>query len=127
MGAARNYETRDFPLRTVLIGSFGLVFIMLFFAVLMWWLMLHFAQREMRASQPAHPLAKVEGPQLPPEPRLQANPRQDLLALRAWENEVLTSYGWVDREKGIVRIPIERAMDLIARRGLPARRGAEHK
>jgi hypothetical protein len=37
----------------------------------------------------------------------------------------LSSYGWVDREAGIVRIPIDRAMDLLAERGLPARAGPD--
>jgi len=38
--------------------------------------------------------------------------------LRA-QNEQLASYGWVDREKGLVRIPIELAKDLVVQRGLP--------
>ena len=40
--------------------------------------------------------------------------------MNARENQILTSYGWVDRKAGTVRIPIERAMDLIAHRGLAA-------
>jgi hypothetical protein len=67
----------------------------------------------------AHPLAKPE--QLPPFPRLQARPENDLSAMRAREDSILYTYGWVDRQKGIVRIPIGRAMDLLAARGLPAR------
>ena len=38
----------------------------------------------------------------------------------ARENAILGSYGWLDRKAGTVRIPIDRAMDLIAHRGLPA-------
>ena len=41
--------------------------------------------------------------------------------IRAAEDQILNSYGWVDRSKGIVRIPIDRAIDLLAKRGLPAR------
>ena len=48
--------------------------------------------------------------QLPPEPRLQNHPREDLLALRRAEDAVLNSYGWVDRTAGIVRIPIDQAI-----------------
>jgi len=44
-----------------------------------------------------------------------------LKQLRATEDAILTTYGWVDREKGIVRIPIDRAIDLLATRGLPTR------
>jgi len=35
------------------------------------------------------------------------------------ENEVLGSYDWVDQKNGVVRIPIDKAMDLLAQRGLP--------
>lgn len=52
----------------------------------------------------------------PPQPRLQRLPTRELETLRAEERAVLESYGWVDRDEGIVRIPIERAMELIAER-----------
>jgi hypothetical protein len=59
-----------------------------------------------------------------PAPELQIAPAQDMERFRAAEQETLTSYGWVDRQAGIARIPIERAMELIAERGLPAAPGA---
>jgi DNA-binding GntR family transcriptional regulator len=39
----------------------------------------------------------------------------------AAETAILHSYGWVDRDAGIVRIPIERAIEILAERGLPTR------
>jgi hypothetical protein len=48
-------------------------------------------------------------------------PGQELKATRAAEDLMLKSYAWVDKDKGIVRIPIQRAIDLLAQRGLPAR------
>lgn len=61
-----------------------------------------------------------EGAQkLPPEPRLQPSPTADLQTLRARENDLLTHYRWIDRSKGIVGIPIDRAIQLIAQRGIP--------
>ena len=56
-----------------------------------------------------------------PAPRLQVAPEADLAALRAREDTVLQHYGWIDKQAGVVRLPIERAMDLIAQRGLPYR------
>jgi len=56
-----------------------------------------------------------------PEPRLQLAPREDLAALRTREDAELNSYGWVDKTSGVVRIPIDRAMDLVLERGLPVR------
>jgi hypothetical protein len=55
---------------------------------------------------------------LPPQPRLQVRPKADLDVLRAMERERLISFGWVDRDRKIVRIPIERAMGLLSQRGL---------
>ncbi len=60
-----------------------------------------------------------------PEPRLEPIIGQTLAEVRKHENEVLGSYGWVDRSGGVVRIPIERALELVAREGLPARAGAQ--
>lgn len=50
---------------------------------------------------------------LPPEPRLQAAPREDLAELRRRQSRLLESYGWSDRGRGLVRVPIERAMELL--------------
>jgi hypothetical protein len=52
-----------------------------------------------------------------PEPRLQVVPRADLIALESQQRARLSSYGWVDREKGIARIPIEEAMRAVVERG----------
>jgi hypothetical protein len=54
-----------------------------------------------------------------PDPQLQKTPIPDLKAVRAAEDQVLNSYGWVDQQKGVVRIPIEEAMDLVVKKGLP--------
>ncbi len=53
---------------------------------------------------------------LPPEPRLEIDPRANLARQRAEEDAVLTTYGWVDKPAGVVRIPIERAMALMVER-----------
>ena len=63
----------------------------------------------------------VSAIQLPPEPRLEKTPTLDLKAFRAEEDRVLNSYGWIDRQKGVVRVPIDRAIDLLAQHGLPSR------
>ena len=55
-----------------------------------------------------------------PTPRLQPDDGNlDTADLHAREDLLLDHYSWVDRSKGTVRIPIERAMELIAQRGLP--------
>jgi hypothetical protein len=41
--------------------------------------------------------------------------------MRQDEDQILGSYGWIDRQKGIVRLPIARAIDLLSQRGLPGK------
>lgn len=48
----------------------------------------------------------------------------DWKSIDAQSHEHLDGYGWIDQEHGVVRIPIQRAMDLVAAQGLPARPGA---
>jgi len=56
-----------------------------------------------------------------PNPRLETDERNQLNQIRTREDDLLDSYGWVDEQAGTVRIPIERAMDLLVQRGLPVR------
>jgi hypothetical protein len=56
-----------------------------------------------------------------PAPQLQTNPAIDLEKFQTAEERTLDSYGWVDKPAGVIRIPIERAIDLIVQRGLPTR------
>jgi hypothetical protein len=56
-----------------------------------------------------------------PAPQLETNERGQLDQVRINEENTLSTYGWVDQPAGTVRIPIDRAMDLIVQRGLPVR------
>jgi hypothetical protein len=60
-----------------------------------------------------------------PSPRLEEDERGQLDGIRLQQDDELYSYGWVDEKAGAVHIPIERAMDLLAQRGLPVRSQAE--
>ena len=82
------------------------------------WLYLHtLRQEQQRAEQNVSPLANLRP--LPPAPRLQEAPAEDYQRLREAEETVLNTYGWVDRDKGVVRLPIERAMELLIERSEP--------
>jgi hypothetical protein len=61
----------------------------------------------------------------PPPPRLQTYPFQDIKELRQQNRPLVGTYQWIDRSAGTVRIPVERAMDLLAERGLPYRKGGQ--
>jgi hypothetical protein len=114
------HETRD-----ARVGMIGLAFVGLAVSTIASLLIVYvvlrtFTMIDVKASTPASPLAASEGRRAPPEPRLQIAPRDDLRRLHAREDALLHGYGWVNRDAGVARIPIERAMDLLAERGLPA-------
>jgi hypothetical protein len=111
----------DVNIRAILGFGAGLIVLAIAIHLVVWLLFQYFSGREAVRVAPAYPLAIGEANRQPPEPRLQTNPRDDLRALRAHEDELLNTYGWVDKPAGIVRIPIEEAMKIIAQRGLPAR------
>ena len=122
------HETSDVNIRAILGFGFGLIVtaIVIHFAV--WLLFIFFVSRDAPGA-PAFPLAAGQENRVPPEPRLQPappdwkTPRQDMSDLRKHEDDILDNYGWVDRNGGVVRIPIGEAMRLAVERGLPARQG----
>ena len=113
---AHAHEETDVVLRPVVIAGIGLLVLLVITCVAMFGLFHVLQREEARLSPPANPLAAAEGPRLPPEPRLQAHPIKDLEELRKAETELLTTYGWVDKSAGTVRIPVARAMELLAQR-----------
>ncbi len=118
--SAPGYETRDLSLRVVLLFGLVLGIMTVLVLFLMGTLFDYFAWQRTQSEHPPSPLAEIRPP-MPPEPRLQVNPAQDLQKLRAREETLLHRYEWIDREAQIVRIPIDRAMDLLVERGLPSR------
>ncbi len=60
-----------------------------------------------------------------PQPHLETDERREIKDFREQEEQTLNSYGWVDQQAGVVRIPIDRAMQLMVQRGLPVRAQAE--
>jgi hypothetical protein len=114
------YETKDISLRLVVIFLAGLAILIAISLLVLWGMYTFLANRQASRMVPLPPLAES---QQPPEPRLQPAPSQELKHLRAEEEAVLNSYGWINKEAGVVRIPIERAMELTLERGLPTRPG----
>jgi len=78
--------------------------------------------RDANTAAMKYPLA-VGQKKEPPVPNLQKQPFKDLYMLRQNEAEMLGSYGWVDKDGGVTRIPIDRAIDVMLERGFPARTG----
>jgi hypothetical protein len=118
---AVHHEHSDVNIRAIL--GFGAVLVVAAAVIhlLTFVLFRYFESREGRRVTPEYPLAAAQAGRVPPEPRLQTDPREDLRVLREKEDALLGSYGWVDKNAGVVRIPIDEAIKLTLERGLPSR------
>ena len=87
---------------------------------LMWGLFAFLDKRHDANDIARSPLAAPQGQQ-PPLPNLLTDEPANLLQYKKSEDTALSSYGWIDKEAGTVRLPIERAKELLLQRGLPAR------
>lgn len=111
--------------RGVAVGAGVIAAMTLFAMVAMVWVFDLFAKKESRNQPPPATWAQRASGQLPPEPRLQADPTKDLAAFVAAEEARLSAYAWADESAGIARIPIGRAMEILVQRGLPARAASQ--
>lgn len=82
----------------------------------------HFFVQHQPLGPPASPFEDVRT--VPPEPRLQVSAPLDLKRYRDDQEKTLQGYGWVDSQGGVVRIPIDRAMDLLLQKGYPVSGGS---
>ena len=115
--AGQGYEHRDTRVKLLawlLAALLAATFVVL---LLMKGLFGYLASREDRQQPAPSTLAGIRSG-VPPEPRLQNTPFDELRRMRAEEDATLTSYGWVDRQAGIVRIPIEQALEIASRGGV---------
>jgi hypothetical protein len=125
MASPVHHETSDVDVAAVFGFGLGLTISAVVISVIVWGLFVYFSGRAVRRGATGDRRTATQETRLPPEPRLQTNPRGDLGALRDAEDRALTTYGWVDRNTGVVRIPIEQALKLTAERGLPSRAAKE--
>jgi hypothetical protein len=123
-----SHERSDVSIAAILIFAVALLVSAVIIHLLIWWLLGHFAARAARSGRPLPAMtAHTTGEPVPPEPRLQVSPAQELQEMRAAEDAILNTYGWADQQAGVVRIPIDRALQILAQRGLPLQPQAENK
>jgi len=102
----------------------------------MWALFAFLAHRADSLDKPLPGTMANERQTVPPEPRLSGvvltkdgkvdyahptYPRVELKELKDDEDAILNNYGWVDPANGVVRIPIDQAIDIVAKKGLPSK------
>jgi hypothetical protein len=127
-----SFEHRDLSAATLFYFFVSLAVFVLVSSFILKGFFAYLDHREKAAEQPVNPLVKNVpedtrhvAPGYPetafPSPRLEEDERGQLNGILMKEDDILYSYGWVDEKAGVVRIPIDRAMDLLVQRGLPVR------
>jgi hypothetical protein len=126
--AGSGYEREDLSAAGVLGFLVGLAITLGLIHLVLWGMYRYLDNYQARSAPRLSPLQNVH-PDQPdrraveqfPLPRLQADPVADMNKFRAQEDAVLSSSGPSVAQSGASRIPIERAMDILAERGLPTR------
>jgi hypothetical protein len=118
------YERRDLSPRSIALFGAALAIVIVLSAGIVTLFQLYAGSRYARRQAPRPPLAVTREAT---EPRLQVNAPNELRTMREAEERTLNSYGWVVPQTETVRIPIERAIEILARKGLPAREETKGK
>jgi hypothetical protein len=117
---AAGHETRDAGVLPIVLTGAGLAVAVAIVGLLVYGIFQYLG---------AHPATSIrsnpmsaEDSQIPPAPRIEEHPAIEIQQLHSQEDQILSTYGWADKKAGVVRIPIERAMELQLERGFPTRK-----
>ena len=102
------HESRDADIRPILLTGIGLAFCVVVVGLIVYGTFRYLATHPGTSVQP-NPMAIFDS-QIPPPPRIEEHPAIEIQQLHAQEDQTLSTYGWIDKKKGLVRIPLDRAM-----------------
>lgn len=116
-GGPLDHELDFRGIRNFVIGLAVVIVVVLGLA----WGLVTFVKGSLVKKDPPPPaLAEARETRVPPGPNLQRNPSADMASFRAAEDRDLATWAWVDKNKGVARVPALRAMEIVLSRGLPA-------
>jgi hypothetical protein len=104
--------------------AIGLLVVAAVAFALMWGLALWQKARLVKQDAPPPVLAEARVKSVPAGPLLQSDPEKDLAALRAGEDAVLAGWAWTDAAHAHARVPVDRALEIVAAKGFPPRTAA---
>jgi hypothetical protein len=111
------YETRDANAGGVFKFLMALGIVLVVTALVCWGMFRYFSTHAVDQAASDSPFADTR--QLPLGPQLQVNPREDWLKFREEQEQALETYAWENRTAGTARVPIEVAMNLLVKKGVP--------
>lgn len=112
-----DYEEKRMPSRQIIVWLVGLLGSLIAIMALMFVLY---------GAPQAQPQGELVTTRKMLQPALQANPAKTMKKFKQEQLDQLSSYGWVDKGQGVVRIPIEAAMDLAVKKGLFPKEGGKN-
>ncbi len=123
-----DYDRTDMSAKAIVGFLIALAIAGVFMHLVLWSVYKYYAGSEKAATPTASPIMSSTR-QLPqgdpertfPAPRLQSDDVADLNKFRDYEEQVLNTYGWINQNAGVAHIPIEQAMQTLAKQGLPTR------
>jgi hypothetical protein len=115
------HEPTDANVRAITKWGIGLGIFIVAATFLVWFVFDVLVGWAGRQGLPASPLVNAQVEPQPPEPRLQASPRLDVLEMRDRENTLADTLAWTDPERGTARVPVDEAMRLMLKKGFPMR------
>lgn len=114
----REFEVHDLNLRAIVLFALGLLLVIVIALLVLRWLVGAWSGEKLSTRIQVPPALAT--PPAVPGPGIRAVPYAELQRVLAPQTERLSSYGWVDKNTGVVHVPIERAMQLVLKEGLPS-------
>ena len=114
------HEANNLRVRGLLVFAAGLIGVTVLVLAVLALVMREFSGEERRQ------LERLEVPRFAgdtggfPAPRIQPDPAEELTSMKKEDLGRLAEYGWIDRRAGIAHIPVDRAITILAEKGLPA-------
>jgi hypothetical protein len=118
-GSTTGHEANTLRVRGLLLFAAALVGVTILVQVILAVVMQGFSSEEKELDSLAVPRFAGDTGGFP-APRIQPDPAEELTKMKTEDLGRLTQYGWIDRTAGIAHIPVNRAIDILAKRGLPA-------
>src|SRR3954468_22371404 len=109
---------REINVRAIVLSGIALVVVTVVASLLMWWLLKGFEHYDEKRDVRLSPVELAHPQPPPPGPLLQRDPVADMTEMRAREDRELNEAAWIDRQGGVVRLPLADAIDVVAARGV---------
>ena len=116
----KGYETFELRIGPVLIATGAIIGVAVLSFISMWVMLFGMEKASIYLAEAPPPMVAQQKPY--DGLLIQSDPPAELAVVRSEEQAILSEYGWVDKDAGVVHLPIEAAKSLALKRGFPVRK-----